>query len=172
MAAPDQTDCTEDPPCEIPAQPDLRQSFSHTLLAAAFILLGVTNPFSPRGAEARFHSWMMWALAVVVALSWSFLVRRWLRWRRLPAEIRARIVRPVEDLRQRAVSHALMALLALLLSGFALLGRLEVLGEADPTAGERLVLCFGGLIGVGAVAVAARCARDFLLLRQGGSRKP
>jgi len=65
-----------------------------------------------------------------------------------------------------------MALLALLLAGFALLGRLEVLGEADPTVGEWLVLGLGGSVGVGAVAVATRCARDFLALSRTGSRKP
>ncbi len=171
MTAPDQPPRADVPTTEVPPQPDLRQSFSHTLLAAAFILLGVTNPFARQGTEASFHTWMMAALAVVVALSWSFLVRRWLQWRRLPEGIRARVVRSLEDLRQRAVSHVLMALLALLLSGFALLGRLEVLGDGAPSASERLLLGFGGLVGVGAVAVAARCARDFLALGR-VSRKP
>jgi predicted membrane protein len=172
MTATDQPACAAAPTVEVPPQPDLRQSFSHTLLAAAFILLGVTNPFAPRGVEAAFHSWMMWALVVVVTFSWSFLVRRWLRWRRLPAPLRARVVRSPEDLRQRAVSHVLMALLSLLLSGFALLGRLEVLGDDGPSAGERLLLGAGGVVGIGAVAVVARCVRDLLALRRSAARKP
>lgn len=171
MSATEQPACDDASTVEVPPQPDLRQSFSHTLLAAAFILLGVTNPFSPRGTEAAFHSWMMVALAVVVAMSWSFLVCRWMRWRRLPAVIRARVVRSPEDLRQRAVSHLLLALLALLLSGFALLGRLEVLDEDGPSAGERILLILGGIVGVGAVAVATRCIRDLLALHR-ASRRP
>jgi len=171
MTTTDQPACADVPVVEVPPPPDLRQSFSHTLLAAAFILLGVTNPFSPRGTEAAFHSWMMLALAAVVVMSWSFLARRWLRWRRLPAAVRARVVRPLDDLRQRARSHLLMALLALLLSGFALLGRLELLDDRGPSAGERLLLVIGGIVGVGAVAVAARCVRDVIALRR-SSRKP
>lgn len=147
---------------DLPPRPDLRQSLCHTLLASAFVLLGVFNPFA-RGTEAAFHSWMMLVLAAVVALSWFYLALRWRRWIRVPPELRERSVRSAEELRQRAVSHLLMGLLALLLTGFSLVGTLksEQLG-VERAGGRGWLPWVAALVGLGSLAVLAAAARDLL----------
>ncbi len=107
----------------LPRRPDLRQSLSHTLLASAFVLVGILNPFASDGAEAEFHWWMMVVLAVTVVLSWYFVIRRWLGWRSLPIKIKVVQAQIARYDRDRARSHALMSALALLLTMFAFLSR-------------------------------------------------
>ncbi len=147
---------------ELLPRPDLRQSLCHTMLASAFVLLGVFNPFA-RGTEAVFHSWMMVVLAVVVALSWVHLAHRLERWRGMPPELRERSARSAEELRQRAVSHLLMGLLALLLTGFSLVGTLkrEQLG-LERAEGREWLPWVAALVGAGSLAILAAAARDLL----------
>jgi hypothetical protein len=151
---------------EIPPRPDLRQSLCHTLLAAGFSLLAVLNPFDTGGAEGAFHSWMMVALGVAVVASWYVLSRRWIKWRSVPAELRAAVQRAPAELRQRAISHLMMALLALLLTAFSFLGRASGPAAGNYTTGELLLFGVGAVVAIAAVAVLVRTLRDLLNLRR------
>lgn len=151
---------------QIPPRPDLRQSLCHTLLAVGFILLGTLNPFVVGTTEASFHSWMMVALGVAVILSWYVFARRWMRWTTVPKEIRAVAVRPVVEIRQRAVSHLMMSLLALLLTGFSFLGLIAVPGDDPAGALDKLMMGAGGIAAVAAVAILTRTLRDLIALKR------
>ncbi len=146
----------------MPAIPDLRQSMCHSLMAAGFITLNLQNPFVVSGLEDTFHTWMMVALAIVVVLSWYFFARRLRAWRAVPSEMRARVTRRPRDLRQRAISHLLMSLLAIMLTALGYLGTLAVPHEGERTLMDTLLLCAGGVVGVLAVAILAGTVRDII----------
>lgn len=151
---------------ELPPRPDVRQSMCHTLLAAGFCLLAVLNPFDTGGAEGAFHRWMMIALGVAVAISWYVLSRRWTRWKAVPAELRSAVRRTPAELRQRAIGHLMMALLALLLTAFSFLGRATGPAAGNYALWELLLLGAGGVVAIAAVAVLVRTLRDLLGLRR------
>ena len=73
---------------DLPIRPDLRQALCHTLLAAAFVLVGILNPFAAGAVETRFHGWMMVVLVLAVVLSWWVMIRRWRKWIGLPPQVR------------------------------------------------------------------------------------
>jgi hypothetical protein len=150
----------------IPPRPDLRQSLCHTLLAVGFIVLGLLNPVVVESTEASFHTWMMVALGVAVVLSWYVFVRRWLRWSTMPREIRAVAVRSVAEIKQRAISHLMMALLALLLTGFSFLGLVAVPDQEGLRWIDVLLMTVGGVTAVGAVAILSRTLRDLIALNR------
>jgi len=162
MTGPETTTCD----ANLPAIPDLRQSICHTLMAAGFVILNLQNPFVSGGLERSFHTWMMVALAVAVVFSWYFFYRRLRAWRSVPQEVRARVTRRPRDLRQRAVSHLLMSLLAMMLTALGYLGRLAIFTEEDGALLDRLILAFGGVVGVLAVAIFARTVRDIMATRR------
>ena len=151
---------------QVPPRPDLRQSLCHTLLAAGFSLLAVLNPFDTGGTEGTFHTWMMIALGLAVLASWYVFSRRWIKWKILPAEVRDAVRRTAAELRQRAISHLMMALLALLLTAFSFLGRATGPAAGNYSGGELLLLGLGGVVAIAAVAVLVRTLRDLLTLRR------
>jgi len=154
---------------QVPPRPDVRASLCHTLLASGFILLGVQNPFAEGGSGPAFHSWMMGALAVVVAHSWWMVARRLLSWRALPEEIRARASRGPADVRQRALNHLTMALLALLLTAFSFLGRIAAPEVRYDEVADTALLSVGIVTAACAVAAIASAFRD--LTHQRGARR-
>jgi len=149
----------------LPLIPDLRQSMCHTLMAAGFVLLNLLNPTVVSDPRGSFHQWMMLALAIVVVLSWYFFSRRLRAWRAVPAEIRARVTRRPRDLKQRAVSHLLMSLLAIGLTSLGTLVHLITSGEEAKSAAEVVLLGLGALVGVAAVAIFAGTVRDIIASR-------
>lgn len=151
---------------QIPPRPDLRQSLCHTLLAVGFILLGSLNPFVVESTEASFHSWMMLALGIAVIFSWYVFARRWMRWSAVPKEIRAVAVRPAVEIRQRAISHLMMSLLALLLTGFSFLGLIAVPHQGQAAMLDKLMMGTGGVAAVAAVAILTRTLRDLIAIRR------
>jgi hypothetical protein len=150
----------------IPPRPDLRQSMCHTLLALGFVLLGLLNPFVIGSTEATFHTWMMVALGVAVLFSWYVFVRRWMRWSAVPRQLREAALRSATEIKQRAVSHLMMALLALLLTVFSFLGLMAVPGEGETAIVDKLLLLAGGIAAVAAVAILARTLRDLIAVRR------
>jgi Na+/pantothenate symporter len=152
-------------PKTLPARPDLRQSICHTLLAAAFILVGILNPFSNKGVEASFHAWMMLALIVVVVFSWYFLVRSWLRWRTVPQKIQAIQIQKVNRKRGRARSHALMSSLSILLASFAFLGRAAI-PEGEATLIDEALFYTGAVIVIAGTAVLAQALRNLIAINK------
>lgn len=150
----------------LPAIPDLRQSMCHTLMAAGFVLLNLQNPSVVGGLEGTFHFWMMFALGVVVILSWYFFTRRFRAWRAVPSEIRARVTRPPRDLKNRAVSHLLMSLLAVMLTALGYLGQLAVSPDGGRDLMGNLLLGAGAIVGVAAVAIFVRTVRDIIASRR------
>jgi len=154
----------------LPVMPDLRQSICHTLLAAAFILVGVLNPFAGQGVQASFHAWMMVALLLVVALSWYFLFRAWNRWRNASDKVRAIQVLKVNRKRGRARSHALMSALSILLASFAFLGRATV-PEGEATLLDEALFVTGALIVIGGTAVLAQSLRNLIAIHRDSNIK-
>jgi len=151
---------------QIPPRPDLRQSLCHTLIVVGFILLGTLNRFVIKDAAPSFHLWMMVALGAFLVASWYVFVRRWLRWSTVPQEIRAVAVRPAAELKQRAVSHLMMALLALMLTGFSFLGVVALPNDGESLVVDKFLLATGGVAAVAAVAILTRTLRDLLALRR------
>ncbi len=143
---------------DVPPRPDLRQSLCHTLLASAFVLLGVLNPFAG-GTEAQFHWWMMVILVIAVAASWSYVTRRWLAWRELPQEIKVVQARAARYDSERAKSHLLMSALALLLTGFAFLGRAVIPDMSESLFLEALFYT-AAFIALVSTTVFSRAVRD------------
>ncbi len=150
---------------EIPPPPDLRQSICHTLMASGFVLLVVQNPFSVSNLEGTFHTWIVLALLLVVLLSWYFFSRRLSTWKKVPLSVRARATRRPRDLRQRAISHLLMSLLALTLTALGYLASLAVPSSQDETMMQYVIVGTSGLVGVLSVAIFARTVRDLLSAR-------
>ncbi|MCP4604099.1 MAG: hypothetical protein GY847_26850 [Proteobacteria bacterium] len=152
---------------DYPQRPDLRQSLSHTLLAAAFVLLGILNPFAGNDAETRFHWWMMVVLAVTVALSWYFAITRWLNWRSLPANIKTAQAQMARYDRGRAKNHALMSALALLLTVFAFLGH-ATMPEITRSLLDEILFCIASAVAVVSTAVFSASIRDILAQHKHG----
>ena len=150
---------------EVPPPPDLRQSICHTLMASGFVLLVIQNPFSVGTLEGTFHTWIMLALLFVVMLSWYFFSRRLRTWKKVPSSVRARATRRPRDLRQRAISHLLMSLLALTLTALGYLASLAVPSSQNETIASYIVVGMSGLVGVLSVATFTRTIRDLLSAR-------
>lgn len=148
-----------DPPESPRVPPDFRQTLSHSTLAAAFILIGVANPFSKDSSDEKFFTWMFAVLIIVVALSWGFVIKRWLRWRQLDPVLRRSLVGQLRLDRTRTTRDGLMGALSLLLTCFTFLSRL---GIEVPDGGETfdIPLVIGGVIGALAAAVLSSVARD------------
>ena len=151
---------------DLPPTPDIRQSVCHTLMAAAFMLLNLLNPIDARDMESTLHSWTVIALVFVVVVSWIFFTKRLKAWRAVPPEIRARVTRRPQDLKQRAVSHLIMSLLAVLLTAFALYAGLEVPVERFSEAANNALLVAVSAVGVLAMAVLARTVRELISVRR------
>ena len=141
-----------------PISPDLRQALCHTLLAVAFILLGVKNPFALGDGPVQFRSWMIVLMGGVVAISWGFVMARWFSWHRLPDDKRAQGA--VERTRGRALNHAMISALALMLTVFSFLGLILGIDEGNNDS----LLHFG--MGVAAICliVLGVSVRDVLSL--------
>ncbi len=150
---------------EIPPPPDLRQSICHTLMASGFVLLVIQNPFSVGNLEGTFHTWIILALLFVVMLSWYFFSRRLRTWKKVPSSVRARATRPPRDLKQRAISHLLMSLLALALTALGYLASLAVPSSQNETVVNYIIVGTSGLVGVLSVAIFTRTVRDLLSAR-------
>jgi hypothetical protein len=151
---------------QIPPRPDLRQSLCHTLLAVGFILLGTLKRFVVEEGETSFHWWMMVALGAFLVLSWYVFARRLIRWNAVPKEIREIAVRSAAELKQRAISHLMMALLALLLTGFSFLGLIAMSSDGSIGAIDKFLMGAGGVAAVAAVAILTRTLRDLMALRR------
>ena len=154
----------------IPPRPDLRQSLCHTLLVVGFVLLGTLKRFVIEDSETTFHWWMMVALGAFLVFSWYVFARRLIRWNAVPKPIREIAVRPAAELKQRAISHLMRALLALLLTGFSFLGLMAMSEEGGTGALDKFLMATGGIAAVAAVAILTRTLRDLLVLRRLGDK--
>ena len=150
---------------EVPPPPDLRQSICHTLMASGFVLLVIQNPFSVGSLEDTFHTWTILALLLVVMFSWYFFSRRLRTWKKVPSSVRARATRRPRDLKQRAISHLLMSLLALTLTALGYLASLAVPPSQNETIVNYIIVGTSGLVGVLSVATFTRTIRDLLSAR-------
>ncbi|MCP4679285.1 MAG: hypothetical protein GY854_28115 [Deltaproteobacteria bacterium] len=148
-----------------PILPDLRQSLCHTLLAAAFVLVGMLNPFADGGTEASFHWWMMVVLAISAVMSWSYVFSRWRAWRGTPKEIKAAQILGARQDRDRARSHALMAALSLMLTMFAFLGRAAI-PDMHKSLLHEILFYTAAFVSVLSTTVLSRAVRDLLFQRK------
>ena len=145
---------------DIPIRPDLRQSLCHTLLAAAFVIVGIVNPFAGGSIETELHGWMMVVLLIVVVLSWLVMVRRWRRWVGLPEQIKLVQNEGARLDRSRAKSHALMSALALMLTVFAFIGR-AVIPHVSGSLTDELLFYTSVAVAVVSTVVLTRSIRDY-----------
>ena len=129
-------------------------------------MLGTLKRFVVDDDETSFHWWMMVALGAFLVLSWYVFVRRLLRWNAVPKEIREVAIRSAAELKQRAISHLMMALLALLLTGFAFLGLIAMSRDGEIGSIDKLLMGAGGVAAVAAVAILTRTLRDLMALRR------
>ena len=151
---------------DMPNPPDLRQSLCHTVMAMGFFMLYKLNPATHGDTETAFYFWLVLAVAFVALFSWYSFGRRLKAWRRVPSSIRSRFIRRPADLKQRAVTHLLISLLALTLtalafSPYALHSDLEGLAVTDII----LMIC-GAIVGIVSVAILSRTVRDLLAVRR------
>ena len=150
----------------LPSPPDIRQSVCHTLMAAGFVFLNLLNPINSEESQSALHSWTITALVFVVFISWIFFTRRLRAWRAVPTEIRMRVTRRPQDLKQRAVSHLIMSLLAVLLTAFALYAGIEVPTDRFSETVNNTLLVTVSAVGVLAMAVLARTVRELITIRK------
>ncbi len=134
-------------------------------MASGFVLLVIQNPFFVGNLEGTFHTWIILALLFVVMLSWYFFSRRLRTWKKVPSSVRARATRPPRDLKQRAISHLLMSLLALALTALGYLASLAVPSSQNETVVNYIIVGTSGLVGVLSVAIFTRTVRDLLSAR-------
>lgn len=145
--------------------PDLRQSLCHTLLAAAFVLLGVLNPFAGSDGGVRLHWWVMGLLVIFALISWFFAAKTWVAWQKTPRRVRLLQIEAARLDRNRAQSHGLMSALSLLLTGFAFLGGAFIPEITEGTL-NRILFGFAVLIAVLSAAILTRVIRDWLIRRK------
>ena len=146
----------------LPPSPDIRQSLCHTVVAAGFFLINLQNPFSKNAAEDVFHLAVMVVLPLVFFFSWYFFYTRLKAWKKIPVDIRNRITRTPLALKNRAVSHMLMALLAAGLTALGYLGHLFSPPEQTQQLIPNILLAADSLVGILAIAILARTIRDLL----------
>jgi hypothetical protein len=151
---------------QIPPRPDLRQSLCHTLLVVGFVLLGTLRRFVIEDSETGFHWWMVAALAAFLVFSWYVFARRMVRWKAVPKAIREIAIRPAAELKQRAISHLMMALLALLLTGFSFLGLMAMSDDSESGTLDKFLMVAGGVAAVASVAILTRTLRDLMALKR------
>lgn len=151
---------------DIPSPPDLRQSLCHTLMALGFFMLNKLGPYAPGKSESQFHYWIVLALGVVVVLSWYFFVKRLKAWRQVPSELKARFTRQPSELKQRAISHLLMSLLALTLTALAFLPYTFYADFESLKLKDFFIISAGAFVGIISVAVLSRTVRDLITVRQ------
>ncbi|MBN2719403.1 MAG: hypothetical protein JXX14_26365 [Deltaproteobacteria bacterium] len=107
---------------------------------------------------------IMCAMPFVAAFSWYVFFKRLKIWKRIPSEIRSRIIRPPAVLKNRAFSHMLMSLLSACLTALGYIGQL--ISPMEKQYGRFLeftVLTFDALIGIISIAVLTRTIRDLLI---------
>ncbi len=150
---------------EFPLLPDLRQSLCHTLLAAAFVLVGMLNPFAGDGTEASFHWWMMVVLAISVVMSWGYVLSRRRAWRGTPGQVKAAQILEARQNKDRARSHALMAALSMMLTVFAFLGR-AVIPDMHQSLLSEILFCTAAAVAVLSTTVLCSAIRDLLFQRR------
>ncbi len=151
---------------DMPNPPDLRQSLCHTLLAMGFFMLYKLGPSAGGDSDTSFYLGIVLALVFVALFSWYSFGRRLKTWRRVPSSVRSRFTRRPTELKQRAITHLLISLLALTLtalafSPYALRSDFEGLSAMDIT----MIIC-GAIIGIVSVAILSRTVRDLLAVRR------
>jgi len=150
---------------DFPLLPDLRQSLCHTLLAAAFVLVGMLNPFAGDDTEAGFHWWMMVVLAVSAVISWGYVLSRWRAWRGTPGQVKVAQILEARQNKDRARSHALMAALAMMLTVFAFLGR-AVMPDMHKSLLSEILFYTAAVVAVLSTTVLSGAIRDLLFQRR------
>jgi hypothetical protein len=146
--------------------PDLRQSICHTLVAAGFILANLQNPVEAKAEGPGFHLVFMLILAVAVVFSWLFFYRRFSDWKKIPSDIRSRATQSPAALKNRAVSHLLMALLAFGLTALGYIGKFSSLDNPTVLAviGNGYLL-IDIIVAVFSLTILVQTLRDLAIIK-------
>lgn len=142
--------------------PDLRGSLCHTIMAAGFFLINVQNPYRRHFIEDKLELFVMMAIPIAIGFSWYNFYKRFSQWRKTPLEVRNRLTRSPESLRNRAVSHLLMALLAAGLTALGYIGHIVEHAEVNPGMADNVFLGLDALVGIIAIATVSRTIRDLM----------
>lgn len=113
----------------------------------------------------QFHFWAATGLGALVTFSWYLVVRKWLRWKKQAGDIKSAQGLSASLDKPRATSHALLALLTVLLSVFTFLEH-AVTPEAEETMADTLMFFTGAFIAVGGAAILSRSVRDLFRQRR------
>ena len=145
------------------ALPDIRQSLAHTILAFGFVLINVQNPFK----EHIFDNWMnavvLISMPIAAIISWVLFAKRLKVWKNLPQDIRSRITKTPELLKNRAVTHMLISLLAAGLAAIGYIGHL--VSPLQNHFGDGLtnaILSADAVVGVISISILSSTVRDLV----------
>ncbi|MBN2802272.1 MAG: hypothetical protein JXR91_04170 [Deltaproteobacteria bacterium] len=159
-------------PSEYVVIPDIRQSMAHTALAFGFVLINLQNPYKDQLLDNWINAVVFFAMPIAAIISWVLFFIRLGVWKKIPLNTRAVITKTPETLKNRAISHLLISLLASGLTAIGYIGHLisPVYNHFNVVTGKIIIYSdiFAGIV---SIAIISSSVRDIIVFAKNRIQK-